>query len=295
MKRLTFITTIASILLLSSCGKKAGQEAPEPNKKTYKVSLSVEKEKISLDGGTEAPLVTPLENLVNQLTYIIFNAETGNEYYRVTQTSDFPGMGEIYFDLPLGEYIFIAVASRSLFGINKYYRDNEVPILLPLAEANMQYWQPNHTMADKHYKTDDTFYARSRVIIDGNQAVNLTMQRVVGKLEVIVEDVPYYSVDVNSEAIGFTLDNQKTFGGIDNNAGYEVSNANGPISIYILRTEKPILIEISGGGVRKTLSVPIYKNKRTIVKGKLLAPSAATSFNVTINDKWLVDTTVVHF
>jgi len=295
MKRLTFISSLTFVLLCSACSKKAGQEVPEPTKKTYKVDLSVEKEKISLDGGAEAPFPSPLENLVSQLTYIIFNAETGNEYYRSTQTRDFPGMGEIYFDLPLGEYIFIAVASKSLFGINKYYRDNEVPILLPLAEANMQYWQPNQTMADKQYKTDDTFYARSRVIIDGDQTVNLTMQRVVGKLEVIVEDVPYYNVDVNSEAIGFTLDNQKTFGGIDNNAGYEVSNENGPISIYILRTEKPILIEISGGGVRKTLSVPIYKNKRTIVKGKLLAPSAATSFNVTINDKWLVDTTVVHF
>ncbi|NQX54179.1 FimB/Mfa2 family fimbrial subunit [Pedobacter panaciterrae] len=296
MKKLAFISSITFILLSSACSKKAGQEVPEPNKTTYKVGLSVENGKTGLDGGTETTLVTPIENLVNQLTFIIFNFDTGNEYYRSTQTSNLPGMGEIYFDLPVGNYIFIAVGSKSLFGINKYYRDNEVPILLPLAEANMQYWQPNPTMADKHYKTDDTFYAKSSVIsIDGNQTINLTMQRVVGKLEVLVEDVPEFTVDVNFEATGFTLKDQKTFGRIDDNAGYEVSNANGPISIYILSTERPILIEISGGGVRKTLSVPIYRNKRTIVKGKLLVPSTSTSFKVTINDKWLVDTTVVHF
>ena len=296
MKKLTFISSITFILLLAACSKKAGQEVPEPNKKTYKVGLSVEKEKTGLDGGTEVTLVTPIENLVNQLTYIIFNAETGNEYYRATQTTDFPGMGEINFDLPVGNYIFIAVGSKSLFGINKYYRDNEVPILLPLSVANMQYWQPNPTMADKHYKTDDTFYAKSSVVsIDENQTINLILQRVVGKLEVLVEDVPDFIVDVNFEATGFTLKDQKTFGRIDDNAGYEVSNANGPISIYILSTERPILIEISGGGVRKTLSVPIYRNKRTIVKGKLLVPNVSTGFNVTINDKWLVDTAVVHF
>ncbi|WP_449437204.1 hypothetical protein [Pedobacter steynii] len=62
-----------------------------------------------------------------------------------------------------------------------------------------------------------------------------------------------------------------------------------------MRTEKPILIEIRGGGVRKMMNVPIYRNKRTIVKGKLLVPSTSTSFSVTINDKWLIDTAVVHF
>lgn len=293
MKKLTFIL-MTCIFVLSACNKKNEEKAPESNKKKYSIGVSLKKESSSNE--TESiPLVTPIENLVNQITYIIFNAETGNEYYRATQTSELPGMGEIYFDLPIGEYIFIAVASKTLFGINKYYRDNEVPILLPLSEANMQYWQPNSTMADKHYKTDDTFYARSRVNVTGNQAVSLTLQRVVGKLEVVVEDVEDYIVDVNLEATGFTLDTQKTFGTIDNNAGYEVSNANGPISIYILRTEKPILIEIRGGGVRKMMNVPIYRNKRTIVKGKLLVPSTSTSFSVTINDKWLIDTAVVHF
>nr|WP_198160633.1 FimB/Mfa2 family fimbrial subunit [Pedobacter panaciterrae] len=295
MKKLTFTLSIIYILLLTACSKRTEERTPEPGKKTYKVSLAAEKEIVSLDGAEASSLVTPLKNLVNQLTFIIFNAETGSEYHRATQTSDAPDLGQIYFDLPIGEYIFIAVGSKSPFGINKYYRDNEVPILLPLSEANMQYWQPNPTMADKHYKTDDTFYAKSRVSIGGNQTVNLTLQRVVGKLEVIVEDVQEYIVDLNFEATGFMLDNQKTFGRIDDNAGYEVSSTNGPISIYILSTERPILIEISGGGVRKTLSVPIYRNKRTIVKGKLLAPSTPASFSVSINDQWLVDSAVVHF
>lgn len=41
------------------------------------------------------------------------------------------------------------------------------------------------------------------------------------------------------------------------------------ISVFILQTDKSVHITIKSGSVSKTLDVPIYKNKRTIVTGKL--------------------------
>lgn len=115
-------------------------------------------------------------------------------------------------------------------------------------------------------------------------------------MEVIVEDVETFTLDVDNEATGYMFDSEKSFGVIDNDQ-FQITNENGPISLYILRTDQPLRIELSIGtnlSSRRELTVPIYKNKRTIVKGNLFTP-IPHSFSVSIDDQWLPDTAVVDF
>lgn len=289
LKRIIFLM-LASLAMLSC--KKNINEHPEEGGKKQTVKFMVTG--ANNDLGTAGSAVNaPLKDLIKQLTIVVYQSFTGQEYTRVTQLATDPNFGELSLDLPLNTYNFVAIGSRSLFGINQFYQGATNTVILPFNEGNMQYWQPNQSPSEKLYKTDDTFVATIMNTIDANQTINLNMDRIVGKLEVLVEDVANYEVDVNNEATGFLFAAKTSFGSIENDFGYIVNNTKGPISIYILRTGKPLEIEVSGGGKRRSLSVPVYKNKRTVVKGKLLAPIGKVGFSFVINDKWLADTTLV--
>jgi len=297
MKTNYFLERIILLMFLGlamvSC-KKNINEHPEDSGKKQTVKFMVKGANDDLGAlGTEANV--PLKNLIKQLTIVVYQSFTGQEYTRVTQLATDPNFGELSLDLPLNTYNFVAIGSRSLFGINQFYQGATNTVILPFNDGNMQYWQPNQSPSEKLYKTDDTFVATIMNTINANQTINLNMDRIVGKLEVIVEDVANYEVDVNNEATGYLFAAKTSFGSIENDFGYIVNNTKGPISIYILRTDKPLEIEVSGGGKRRSLSVPVYKNKRTVVKGKLLEPVGKVGFSFVINDKWLADTTLVTF
>ena len=215
---------------------------------------------------------------------------------RRTQLATSPNFGKITLNLPKRFFTIVAVGSKSLFGINQYFQTNTTnPILLPFKSANMQYWQDNEFMSHKKYKTGDTFLGTLALPITNTQSFELPLRRIVGKLEVSVEDVAQYKVDVNNEATGYYFQNRTSFGYTDDDTGYEVDNSQGPISLYILRTDQPLNIDIIGGGVKKTLQVPIFKNQRTVVRGKLLESTGALGLNVSIEQAWSTDTTLVKF
>ncbi len=287
---------MAVCLMLSlSCSKKAMEENPISNEKKIKLDFSVDRAVSTTDGQVGSQIL-PLKNLITQLTFVIFEGQTGAEVARQTQFSTDPNFGQLSFGLPVAQYQVVAIGSKSEFGINKFFRDNDTPVILPLQEANMQYWQPSFTMGDKQYKTDDTFFARQLITVQDPQQISMELQRIVGKLEVIVDDLENFTVDVDNEATGYMFSSESSFGNIDNDQ-YRISNADGPISIYILRTDKPLTIEISYGNAvsqKRRMNVPIYKNKRTIVRGKMINP-VVNSFSVTINDKWLPDPELVNF
>lgn len=295
MKKLSLFMAACLVLSLS-CSKKAIEESPASNGKKFKLNVSVDRSTSVLGDPTTTASV-PLSSQITQLTFVIYENQVNTEVARQTQFSTDPQFGQLSFDLPAAEYKVVVIGSKSEFGINKFFRNNDIPVILPFEEANMQYWQPNFTMADKHYKTDDTFFARQTITVGViPQSMSIELQRIVGKLEVIVEDLENFTVDVDNEATGYMFNTESSFGTIDDEQ-YRVSSADGPISIYILRTDKPLGIEISYGTAvsqKKTLNVPIYKNKRTIVKGKMLNP-VINNFSVTINDTWLTEPEIVNF
>ncbi|EDM34893.1 hypothetical protein PBAL39_00135 [Pedobacter sp. BAL39] len=295
MKKLSLFIAVCLMLNLS-CSKKAMEEEPGSNEKKVKLSFAVAAapELEGQIGIAEAPL----SSLIKQLTFVIYRDGLNTEVARQTQLSVDPLFGQLSFELPIGEYKVVAIGSKAEFGINKFYRNNEIPVILPFSAANMEYWQPNSTMGDKHYKTDDTFFGKRSITVGSgtSQQVIVQLKRIVGKLEVIVEDVETFTLDVDNEATGYMFDSEKSFGIIDNDQ-FQITNENGPISLYILRTDQPLRIELSIGtnlSSRRELTVPIYKNKRTIVKGNLFTP-IPHSFSVSIDDQWLPDTAVVDF
>jgi len=292
-KKISFPLAIltVSILMLLSCSKEGEDTAPL-DKEAYPVEIAVSNKD---DGQTASETALPLNVAINQLTFIAYS-EDGNEFMRRTQFSTSSDFGKITLNLPKRFFTIIAVGSKSLFGINQYFQTNTTnPILLPFKSANMQYWQDNEFMSHKVYKTADTFFGTLALPITNNQSFQLPLKRIVGKLEVTVEDVAQYKVDVNNEAIGYYFQSRTSFGSTDDDMGFEVDNSKGPISLYILRTDKPLNIEIIGGGVRKALQVPVFKNQRTVVSGKLLESTGALGLNVSVDQAWSTDTTLVKF
>jgi hypothetical protein len=298
MTKFFLLLSVSCIVLLTGCRKSNFDEGPDSNAEKFKVSFSAGTSGKEMDFKGVQQLSVPVTGLINQLTFMVYDAQSKAEVYRSTQFANTPQFGQINFELPLGEYEFVAVGSKTEFGINKFFRNNDVPLVLPFGEANMQYWQPSFTMSDKHYKTDDTFFMKQHVVISSNQSISLVMQRIIGRIEVIVEDSPNFTVGVENEATGYLFESETSFGNIDHHQ-YTVANVNGgSVVINILRTHSPLRLDIAYGdaiGQWETVSVPVYKNKRTVVRGKLKDHPANTSFSVTINDEWLSDAEEVNF
>jgi hypothetical protein len=209
----------------------------------------------------------PIGSFIKQLTIIAYNSQTGAEVKRETQLSTSSGFGQISFELPDGTYSFVAIGSQHEFGINQFFEaDKDKPVFLPYAEANFQYWQASFSFLDKEYKTADTFFAkRTGVVINKNQTLKMMMERIVGLLNVIVTDLPTYSIDLTSEFSGFRFDTAIPYSTIENDfaSGLKYSK-DGPISYYILKNQTPVRVHIGAGGER-SISVTVPKNKRTTV------------------------------
>ncbi len=238
---------------------------------------------------------TPLKDLINQLTFIVYQ-QSGEEYVRRTQFSTDTAFGNADLNLPLGTYTLVAVGSKSHFGINQYFRDATTEDeYLPLSSGNMQYLQATKFMGEKIYKTGDTFFAKKQISINNSTDVNLVLDRIVGKLEVTVEDKDDYYVIITNEATGYLFDAETSYNGIQLDYWNRVNNGKKTYCGYFLRTDKPLQIELYSGGKTKELSVPIYKNRVTVLRGKFSGPTKLPEFNVTINDKWSTDTAKVSF
>ena len=295
MKRI-IISLILPLFVLLSCKKEINQSPAEPQKETFSIKLAAtgnNDRNLGLASSAAAPV---LDSLINQLTLVLYKADDGKEFLRIVQFKNSGFFGQFEVNVPKDHYLITLVGSKSSFGINQYYKPHASnPILLPYKEAHMEYEQPTFLMGEKLNKTEDTFFISRLFTIDRDMDINLELERIVGKLEVLVEDVPQYKVTIPRDATGYLFTSQSSFGSSEESYAKVVDNSKGPISVLVLRTDKPLNIEISGGGKKKELAVPIFKNQRTIVKGNLLAPSAKPGFAVSVNTKWLPDSTEVRF
>ncbi|QIL41661.1 FimB/Mfa2 family fimbrial subunit [Pedobacter sp. HDW13] len=261
----TFRLTVGIlVVMLSGCMKDHGSvETIKNSIVTFKIGgLSHEVGQTNTGFQTE-----PMAAFIRQLTVIAYNTQTGAEVTRKTQLATSAAFGQVSFELPNGTYNFVAVGSQGEFGINQFYEgDKDKPVFLPYAEANFQYWQPSWSFQDKYYKTSDTFFAKMvGTAINKNQMVEIIMERIVGLLNVIVTDLPVYSIDLTSEYSGFKFDTAVPYSTIENDfaSGWKQSK-NGPISYYILKNQTPVRVHIGAGGER-SIAVTVPKNKRTTV------------------------------
>ncbi|MEJ5961812.1 FimB/Mfa2 family fimbrial subunit [Pedobacter immunditicola] len=295
MKKI-IISFILPLLILISCKKEMDQPLPDLEKETFNIKLTATGKidtKESLAASAAAPV---LDSLINQLTLVLHREDDRKEFLRMVQFKNSGSFGQFEVTVPRDNYLITLIGSKSSFGINQYYRPhNSNPILLPYSTAHMEYEQPTSLMGEKRNKTDDTFFISRLYTIDRNMDIDFELQRIVGKLEVVVEDVEEYTVTIPNDATGYLFSSQSSFGNSEEGHAKEVNNSDGPISVLVLRTDRALNIEISGAGRTKQMAVPIFKNQRTIVRGSLLAPSSKASFNVSVNTEWLPDSTEVIF
>ena len=295
MKKI-IISLILPLLFLISCKKETNQSIPKPEKETFNIKL-VAKGEINMKEGLMAAAVAPvLDSLINQLTLVLHKADDGKEFLRMVQFKNSGFFGQFDVKVPKDNYLITLVGSKSSFGINQYYKPHDSnPILLPYEDAHMEYEQPTPLMGEKFNKTDDTFFISRLYTINSDMDIDFVLERIVGKLEVVVDDVDDYAVTIPNDATGYLFSSQSSFGNTEEGNAKQVDNSKGPISVLVLRTDKALNIEISGAGKTKVMAVPIFKNQRTVVRGKLLAPSSKSAFAVSVNTEWLPDSTEVIF
>lgn len=281
-------------LVLASCNKTELPKNPATKGEKVKLSFSVTRPSSAV-GTAAVDQNAPLSSLITQLTYVVYLRQTYVEVERVTQLKTDPQFGQVSLSLEKGEYYIVAIGSNSEFGINQYFKENDTPVLLNFSEANMEYLQGGSAMSEKRYKTSDTFFAKLDFTVEEAEQATLELKRIVGKLEIAVEDVKDYWVNIRNEATGYMFKDEVSFGRVDDEL-YTVKSSDGPISVYIMQTNDPLWLVIGYGGAlsqQRNVRVPIEKNKRTIVRGKMLNPVGNNGFSVTIDDKWISEPNIV--
>ena len=326
---------VAIMLLFHSC-KKEDAVAPKEmaNSKKFAVNFRVSGFKLSVEGISKlsaAPTIaaTPADSSsIGEIYYLVYNSE-GEELYRKLQASDgytskyAPDsdpefqegeFGNIQDSLSAGTYTIVFLAGPiNTFGIN-YYQPYEQSVFRPLSEASFEYGGG----LDNWSRATETFYKKLTVTV-GSEPLeqNVTLDRIVGKIIVHLEDVipanaAYFRFFYNGETIGIMLNDLSNFNPADDEeyapkipiteedkeeAGYEhrqyISNTNTPIEVVINCYDADDNIIAS-----KTVSnVPVDKNKKTILTGRLFSTGTTTpaSFSISLNDEWDEETENIPF
>lgn len=216
----------------------------------------------------------PIKNYITQLSIIAYDVVSGEEVARQTQMSTDLNFGQITFNLPPTNYIFVAAGSNTPFGINLFYQTPATtPVKLQIAQAYVQYLFPGPEEGEKTYKTTDTFLAKDTVKITGNKTVDLIMQRVIGEVEISFSDTQAYNAELFSESTAISFDTYNPFNGVTRRPHFQVNTlSNGPFKLKLLTTGRSVIIDIDPPGVLPIpVSIPVERNKTTKVSGNVLS------------------------
>jgi len=243
--------------------------------------------------------------------------------------------GTLVDSLPSGKYSIIIAGSyikqdRSLFTINTRhpYDDLEIDVIQfrnPLNTASLS--EDYGLSPDRISWTEDTFIKGFSLTVGGQdiqQAV--TLERLTGKLEVNILD----QIPANADKIEFKiydaayyikLNTLQVIGNTDyydegENAEYPETQMFYPIQFkasdrgssnfkytkFLYGRDQAVRVKIqcfdANGNVIASKNIPnvqIYKNKRTILSGKLFETTPQTGFTISVNSEWDPATVEVPF
>jgi hypothetical protein len=237
--------------------------------------------------------------------------------------------GTIVDSLPAGNYTIVLAGSNYKHTISdrRAYDPGQVN-LRPLNEA---YLGQEHHLSMEIPETEDTFYKKFTINIQ-NQAVeeDVTLERITGKLEVnILDAIPtnaaVFDVKIYKAATIISLGTSTFSGGTyygeddyENTINdFLTENVWQPIKItdsergttnyrysrfLYGRDSVPITIVIRCFDAQMNLiahkivkNIRIYKNRRTILKGRLFDSRSEAAFNVSVNSEWDPNTVEVPF
>jgi hypothetical protein len=300
MKKLLLIAVIA-VALISSC-KREHSASTDPSGKKYKISFNVtnfvQKQSafalrhnaINLAAGDT---LTNLSGYLDVLYYIVYGSDGHAIRMPLMQDStDCSSMGMITDSLPAGTYQVAIIAGMQGLGINSYGFT---------ASANFGYGG---------YFWQDTFWDEFTITVS-NSSINqdVTLKRVVGKLEVQILD----NIPANADSLSVTINPEilsKQVDGGTNNGSTPTSPSTITVAIPASAKGQPnfILDRLVGDtqdlntvtitckdagnnilGTATANNVVFTNNVKTILSGNLFGSSGNSSpqsFTVTVDTAW---------
>ncbi|MDT3404910.1 hypothetical protein [Mucilaginibacter terrae] len=203
--------------------------------------------------------------------------------------------GTLTDTLKAGKYTVLATGGGGLSSLNSSIGSTDQLTPKTLTDAKFSPLLYNYT--------DDVFYYKGELnVVAGAPIQSITMDRIVGKVEIAFE----YIIPANVRSITVEIMGEKQNFRVNTNVpedDYKRSNvfqldesglpkSNYKISMLVLNTVSPFNVTVTSfGGVAtsKTIqNVTVTKNTRTILSGKLFS-DPASSATVTVNNVWGAD------
>lgn len=230
--------------------------------------------------------------------------------------------GSIVDTLPAGKYTIVFIGSTYVFLINDRYGID--PSWEDRSKLQDAYITEESTLSWRISYTGDTFVKKFTITVDDqNTQQEVKLDRITGKLDVnildaIPEEADKFEFRFDRAPYGLTLNNMAYTG-----STYYDPADNPPFPLIQIKpsekgttnyqytkflfggsaaTPVNVIVEVrcldKNGKVlasKKITEVPIFQNKRTILKGKLFDNSTEASFNVSVNAEWDPNTVEVPF
>lgn len=217
--------------------------------------------------------------------------------------------GSMVDSLPSGKYTIIFVGSTYAFTISDRHKFD--PTVDDRLNLQMAYLSEESTLSWLLSYTGDTFVKKCTLNVNNqNTQQDVQLDRVTGKLEVhILDAIPAeadkFEFRYVGAANGIKLSTMEPQGGTyyDQNSlppfptvqikPSEKGTTNYQYSKFLFGREQSVTVEIwcydaAGKALASKIvtGVPMFKNKRTILKGKLFDNGSEASFNVSVNSEW---------
>lgn len=294
MKKYVFLAVTA--LLAASCSKETTNEVINPEQPTAPVTVRVSDFSILQedlpDGSTRAAQDVADYANVKVLTLAFYDAG-GEEVYKTSrnkwETATYTTFGEFSCNLPIGSYTMVVVGRGC-------GNDDVFVLTSPTAASYTS------------ERARETFCATQSVTVTATGAnISVTMNRIIALLNIRSTDaVPEEVATIRTTYAAGGKSFNPTTGLATSNAGLVVTNSpyldNGKLSvasyIFLATDEQTMTITIealdAGNNVLLTKvvpSVPLKRNRKTILSGALFTTSASTA-TIQVETAWLEDNTV---
>ena len=293
MKKYVFLAVIA--LLAASCSKETVNEVTNPEQPTAPVTVRVSNLSISQedlpDGSTRAAQTIESYDNVGAIVLAFYAGET--EVFKTTQLRSNPStyttFGEFSCNLPIGSYTMVVVGRGC-------GNDDVFVLTSPTAASYTS------------ERARETFCATQSVTVTAAGAdISVTMNRIIALLNIRSTDaVPDDVATIRTTYAAGGKSFNPTTGLGTSNAGFVVTNSRHVVDgklnvgnyVFLATDEQTMTITIealdAGNNVLLTKvvpSVPLKRNRKTILSGALFTTSASTA-TIQVETGWLEDNTV---
>lgn len=208
--------------------------------------------------------------------------------------------GSITDSLATGTYTIVMVATELNAVINNY--DDSNFNYEKLQNSYFLFYDGEGSANPSIYRTRDTYFKKFTLTVNGDVSDNVELPRIVGQIEINLQDSKpgdTYVTNYIGEQSGYTFSTEAPTGGLPTPGDEFVKDnvitpgtLNLKYSNYIINTDKPIQVEIKAYRAGELVAtkiikdVRVYKNKRTILTGKMYDSTPAVGFNVSVNDEF---------